>query len=69
MWQLSFIAMSIAVGESLDDALRALGDDAPHHPLVSALRSESREARARAVAEQLAPIAAVVEASELTWRA
>ncbi len=70
MWQLAFVATSIALGESLDDALRALDDEAiSRHPFIKALRSESRETRARALAEHLAPIAADVEASELTWRA
>ncbi len=70
MWQLSFVAMSVAVGEALEDALVALGDESVRtSPLVTALRSESRDARARALAEHLAPIAAEVEALELTWPA
>jgi hypothetical protein len=70
MWQLSFVAMSLAVGESLDDALAALGDDSVSaSPFVAALRSASRDTRARALAEQLAPIAADIEALELMWPA
>jgi hypothetical protein len=70
MWQLSFVAMSIALGESLEDALAALGDESVStSPLVTALRSQSRDARVRALADHLAPIAAEVEALELTWPA
>jgi hypothetical protein len=69
MWQLPFLAMSVTLGESLEDALRALGDEAVNvSTLVTALQSDSREKRARALAEHLAPIAASAAALELTWR-
>lgn len=69
MWQTAFIAMSLAVKESLDDALAALGDTpAPAAAFVARLQSESREGRARAIAEHLAPIASDIEAVEATWR-
>jgi hypothetical protein len=69
MWQLSFLAISITLGESLEDALRALGDEAVNvSALVTALQSDRREKRARALAEHLAPIAAATAALELTWR-
>jgi hypothetical protein len=70
MWQLSFVAMSLAIGESLDDALAALGNDSVSaSPFVASARSSSRDTRARALAEQLAPIAAAIEALEVTWPA
>ncbi len=70
MWQNAFVAMSVAMGESLDDALAALGDDAQSvAALASALRSESREKRARAMAQHLATLAADLDAMETTWRA
>ena len=69
MWQTAFVAMSLAVKESLDDVLAALGDPpAAVGTLAVRLRSESREERARAIAEHLAPIASDIEALEATWR-
>jgi hypothetical protein len=68
MWQTAFVAMSVTLGESVDDALAALGDHASAAgALAQRLRSESRETRARALAEHLAPIAADIEATEATW--
>ena len=70
MWQNAFVAMSVAMGEPLDDALAALGEDAESvAALASALRSESREKRARAMAQHLAALAADLDAMEATWRA
>ena len=68
MWQQAYIAMSLAVGEPLDGALGALDDWARAVPLVNALRSDSREARARALAAELAIIATDIEGLEVTWR-
>jgi hypothetical protein len=68
MWQRAFVAVSVAVGEPLDAALAALGDDARAvTQLTAALRVESREARARALAAELAHVAAAIEALEMTW--
>lgn len=63
--------MSAALGEPLDIALAVLG--VVEHTknissLEAALRSESRETRARAIAQNLAPIAHDLEAMEATWR-
>ena len=67
-WEPAFLAVSLAVGESLDDSLAALGDRAAAcAPLAERLRAESRELRARAIAEHLAPIAADLEQLEVTW--
>jgi hypothetical protein len=70
MWQLSFVAMSVTLGEPLEAALITLGHESvTTSQLVVDIRSQNREARARALAEHLAPIAAEVEALELTWPA
>lgn len=70
MWQNAFVALSVAMGESLDDALAALGDDARQvAALESALRTESREKRARALAQHLAAVAAELDAMEAKWHA
>ncbi len=70
MWQSAFVAMSVAIGESLDDALASLGEEAQHARAIEiSLRAESREARALAIAKVLAPIATELDAMETTWRA
>ena len=68
-WQAAFVATSVAIGESLDDALASLGEEAQRIGAVeSTLRSGSREARARALARELAPVVAELDAMEATWR-
>ncbi len=66
MWETAFVAMSVAIGESLDHVQAALGESRAA-PLIQALRDESREKRARAIAQHLAPIAADIDAMELPW--
>lgn len=69
-WQNAFVAMSAAIGEPLDAALGALGEEASAvRALESVLRSSDREKRARALAQHLAPIATELGAMEATWRA
>jgi hypothetical protein len=67
MWRRAFVATGVALGEPLDDIVMGLGDAGDAARLIATLRSESRETRARAVAEQLALIAADVDALEATW--
>lgn len=68
-WQPAFLATSVAIGEPLDDALAALGDEASHVAAIErVLRTGSREARARAIAHYLAPIVVELEVMEATWR-
>jgi hypothetical protein len=70
MWQSAFVAMSVTLGESLDDALAALGEEAHHaRALENVLRTDQRDKRARAIAQHLAPIASDLDAMETTWRA
>jgi hypothetical protein len=68
-WQHAFVATSVALGVSVDDAVSAL--DEPHvvEALVHLLKMGTREARARAIAQHLAPVATELEAMEATWRA
>jgi hypothetical protein len=68
-WQHAFVATSLAIGVSVDDAMSALDDPHAVEPFASTLKTGTREARARAIAQQLAPVAAELEAMEATWRA
>lgn len=68
-WQHAFVATSVALGVSVDDAASALEDPHPVEGLIHSLKMGTREARARAIAQHLAPVAAEIEAMEATWRA
>ncbi len=68
-WQHAYLATSVAIGVSIDDALGGLDDPRAVEPLASALKTGTREARARAIAQHLAPVATELEAMEATWRA
>ena len=68
-WQHAFVATSVALGVSVDDALGALDDPRAVESFASTLKSGTREARARAIAQHLAPVASELEAMEATWRA
>jgi len=69
-WQLAFLATSVASGESVDQAVGALGDEkARASALEATLRTGTREARARAMAQHLAPVVAELDAMEATWHA
>jgi len=62
MWQRSFVAMTVLVGGTVDDAIAALPSDAGNaEPLATKLRAPSRAARATALAEALREIALAVE--------
>jgi hypothetical protein len=54
-WQDAFLGVSAILGEPLDASLAALGDDsaAATESLVAALRSASRDVRARAMAREV----------------
>ena len=68
-WQDAFVATSVAIGVSVDDAASALDDPHVVEALVHLLKTGTREARARAIAQHLAPVAAELDAMEATWRA
>jgi hypothetical protein len=70
-WQSSFVAMGLAVGEPLEGLIGSLDENevARLAPLLTALRSDSREVRARAMAEPLAAIVEDALALEVVWPA
>jgi hypothetical protein len=68
-WQNAFIATSVAIGVSVDDAASALDDPHVVEGLIHLLKMGTREGRARAIAQHLAPVAAELDAMEATWRA
>lgn len=67
-WHTAYVAVTVALGDSVDDALASIGPgDAPSAPadlagLVRALRSDSRDARVRALAQALSTVALGIEA-------
>jgi hypothetical protein len=68
-WQHAFVATSVAIGLSVDDAVSALDDPHVVEGLVDLLKTGTREARARAIAQHLATVATELESMETTWRA
>lgn len=71
MWKRSFVATSVALGESLDDALGALGTgDGPPagvrlDDLVTGLRAPHRPARASALAGAIGEVVARIDEARL----
>jgi hypothetical protein len=68
-WQNAFIATSVALGVPVKEAASALEDPHVVEGLIHLLAMGTREARARAIAQHLAPVATELEAMEATWRA
>jgi hypothetical protein len=66
-WQEAFIGMSALLGEPVDESLDSLDDVARAHlaEMAKALRSVSREARARAMARALIGAATGIDDLEL----
>ena len=67
-WETSFLAMSVALGATVDEASSALGDAgiARASELIHALADPSRANRARALAVAIAEIAVDIERTRLT---
>jgi hypothetical protein len=63
-WQDAFVAVSVLLGESLEEVVQALGPDAPS-ARVARLRAPAREARARALADVLTPLAMAIASMSL----
>jgi hypothetical protein len=63
-WEPAFVAVAAVVGESLDATIAALGDAGTAHAadLLRALRSTSRDTRARALARVVSEVAVAVDA-------
>lgn len=66
-WEPAFVAVSAVLGEPREESIAAIGDAGVVHAaeIVRALRSESREARARAIARSLSEVAVAIEAARL----
>lgn len=66
-WQISFVAMSLALGEPLEHALASLGPDrlGALEPFLGEMRGPTRAGRARALASALAAIALDIERGRL----
>jgi hypothetical protein len=66
-WEKSYLAVSLALGQSLDDALTSLGDEARERASVFARRLEtaSHEARAKVVAANLTRLAVAIEKARI----
>jgi hypothetical protein len=65
-WQRAFVAVSVLVGASAEEAVALLGAGEEPEDLVRSLGAKSKAARAKALATELAVVAADVEA--LRWR-
>lgn len=68
MWKRSFVAITVALGGSVDDALAALGaaGDAPAlADLAARLRAPQRATRAAALAAAVRDVAARIDEVEL----
>jgi mannose/cellobiose epimerase-like protein (N-acyl-D-glucosamine 2-epimerase family) len=66
-WENAFVAMSVALGVSVDEARASLDDAALARvePLVRRLRHPTREGRAKALATGLAHIMLAIEKTRL----
>jgi len=67
-WGPAYLAVSAALGEPLEGAVASLGDEgaAQAAGLLKAMRSPSRDVRARALAQALEPLAVAVDAMSLS---
>lgn len=66
-WQVAFVAMSVALGESQDEALASLGSNADGVSTELHLRSENRLQKAKALAAALGAVAIEIERAEEAW--
>ncbi len=69
MWERSFIATSVALGASVDDALEAIGGEAAAgasvHALLAGLRAPDRPARAGTLAGAIRDIVIAIDGATL----
>ncbi len=66
-WHLTFVAMSVALGESQEGVLAHLGSSADAVSAELHLRSESRLQKAKALAAALGALAIEIERAEEAW--
>jgi hypothetical protein len=69
MWRRSFVATTVALGGTIDDALGALSPDEQHgvqlDDIVARLRAPTRPARATALAEAVGDIIVAIDRTTL----
>jgi hypothetical protein len=66
-WQPTFVAMSVALGESPEAVLAHLGSNADAVSAELHLRSENRLQKAKALAAALGALALEIERAEEAW--
>jgi hypothetical protein len=67
VWETSFVAVSIALGEPAEAVVGSLADPKPARELLSALEAPDRRTRAKALAGAIAPVVMDLERAEVTW--
>ena len=67
MWESSFVAMMVVVGETAETAGSALANPKPADALLAALGAADRKARAKALAGAIAPVVMDLERAEVSW--
>jgi hypothetical protein len=65
-WRSAFVATSVLIGTTVDEALALLETGGVREELLGSLRATSKATRVKALAAELAAVAADVEA--LAWR-
>ena len=70
MWERSFVAVSVLLGASVDDAMAALPDGAEARGPVADVATKLRDSRRAVRAQGLAVVAqeVAVAIGEVTWR-
>ncbi len=70
MWELGFVAMSVALGEDWATARTCLSDEsaARARDLIATLERGDRQKKAEALARELSVIARDIERLETKWR-
>jgi hypothetical protein len=66
-WEAAFVAMSVAIGARAEDACASLDESAAERvrAFADSVTCDSQEARAKALAAGLAPLAVAVERARL----
>ena len=59
-WKAGFVAVSVLIGESLDDVVASIDETEDASTLVQTLRTATRDARSRAIAAVLTNVAAAL---------
>jgi hypothetical protein len=67
-WQSAYVAVTVAVGDSVDEAVASLREplSVEAHETVHGLRSDHREGRVRALARAISEVALAVDSMGLS---